>query len=99
MAKKRAGRAKSAKVASKNSAATRVRKAAKRQQVRLAKKEARSKGKLPNSFRLVGQVYRLFKANWQKLLGIVLVYLILNIVFASGIGTISSTINTIKDNL
>lgn len=88
---------KTGKTASAESA--RVRKATKRQEKQLAKKKARKQSKFPNSFKLVGQVFSIFKANWKTLLGIVIVYLILNIVFASGLGTISSSISNIKDNL
>src|SRR5438045_4169445 len=79
--------------------AARVRKVTKRQQKKLDKKQTRIHSKLPNSFRLTGQVFRIFRSNWQKLLGIVIVYLALNIVFASGFGKISTSILTIKNNL
>lgn len=39
------------------------------------------------------------RKNWQILGGIVLVYLVLNVVFASGISNLSSTVNDIKNNL
>lgn len=96
MAKKRAGKAKPA---SAKAVVSRVRKVSKRQSKKLAKKQALTTVKIPNSFRLVGQVYQIFRANWRKLLGIVIVYLILNVIFASGIGTITSSISSIKDNL
>lgn len=78
---------------------TRVRKTTKKQKKQLNKRETRANTKLPSSFRLVGKVYRIFRANWRKLLGIVIIYFLLNIVFASGFGTISSTIDIIKADL
>src|SRR5579859_4157069 len=99
MAKERAGKATPARTATAKSASGRVRKASKKQAKILAKKEARAKSKIPGSFRLVRQVYAVFRDNWRKLVGIVSVYLILNIVFASGLGTIGASINSIKDNL
>jgi len=99
MAKKRAGKAKPAKLVSAKGASSRVRKANKRQSKKLAKKEALNRTKMPNSFRLVGQVYQIFRVNWRILLGVVIVYLILNVIFASGFGTISSSISSIKNNL
>jgi hypothetical protein len=77
---------------------TRVRKGTKRQTKTKAKVEARSL-KLPSSFKLVGQVFHIFKAYWRPLLGIVVVYLILNILFASGLSSLSSGVNDIKANL
>jgi len=77
----------------------RRRKLTKAQQKRQAKKEARQRSKLPNSFRLLGQVWQTFSKHWKPLGSIVLVYLILNIIFASGLSNISSSFSTIKASL
>jgi hypothetical protein len=76
----------------------RVRKGTKRQTRSKAKNEARSL-KLPSSYKLVGQVFRTFKAYWRPLLGIVLVYLVLNILFASGLSNLNGAVSDIKANL
>ena len=81
------------------SAAARVRKLTKRQEKQQAKKDTRKHSKIPSSFNIVGQVFYIFRTNWRLLLGIVVVYLILNIIFASGLGTISTSIDSIKGNL
>jgi len=41
----------------------------------------------------------ILRRNWKILGGIVLVYLVLNIIFASGISNLNSTVNDIKNNL
>lgn len=64
-----------------------------------AKKEARQRKPLPGSFRLTGKVTGLIIHNWKPLGGIVLVYLILNVIFASGISNISAAFSTIKSDL
>src|SRR5581483_12398964 len=78
---------------------SRVRKTTKKQDKVKAKKLAQGRPKIPSSFTLLRQVYGVFRANWKKLLGIVVIYLVLNVVFASGFGTISSTINSIKNDV
>lgn len=77
----------------------RVRKLTKKQTRAKAKKEVKTRKPLPGSFRLTGRSYRIIRNNWQVLGGIVLVYLILNIVFASGLSGISSNFNDIKSDL
>jgi len=86
------------KAAKSSSANARVRKGTKRQTRAKAKTEARAVA-IPSSFKLVGQVFRTFRAYWKPLLGIVIVYLILNIFFASGLSGLSSAVNDIKTNL
>lgn len=74
---------------------------------RIIKKQATAKTQqqateltpLPNVFKLSGQVFAIFKKNWRTLLGIVLVYLVLNIIFASGLSNLTSAVNDIKANL
>jgi hypothetical protein len=53
---------------------------------------------IPSSFKLVGQVFRTFKTYPKVLFGIVLVYLILNIIFASGLSSLNSAVDDIKQN-
>lgn len=77
----------------------RTRKLTKKQAKAKAKKEARQRQPIIGSFRLIWQVFGIFKRYWKPLGGIVLVYLILNIVFASGISNISSSFDTIKSDL
>jgi len=77
----------------------RLRKLNRRQKKLKAKKEAHVRTPIPNSFKLTGQVFGIFKKFWKPLGGIVLVYLILNIVFASGIGSLSNTVSSIKADL
>ncbi len=54
---------------------------------------------LIGSFQLVRQTAAFLYRHWRLLGGLVLVYLILNIVFASGLSNLSSSISSIKDNL
>jgi hypothetical protein len=75
----------------------RVRKLTGRQKKRVSKKEAQKRG-LPGSFHLTGEVFKTLKTYWKPLGGIVLVYLILNVVFASGISNLSATVANIKAN-
>src|SRR5689334_6159193 len=91
------GEKKGAKKASASAAIGRVRKLSRSQNKQVAKKKVR-KRKLPGSFRLLGQAFSIFKSYWRPLGGIVLVYLILNIIFASGISSLTSTVSSIKDN-
>ena len=61
-----------------------------------AKKDAAKQPPIPNSFKLVGQVFKAMKINWKVLGGIVLVYSLLNVVFASGL---LSDLNTTVTNI
>lgn len=79
--------------------AGRTRKLTKKQQKTKAKQQAHRRQPLPGSFRLTWQVLNIFKRYWKTLGGIVLVYLLLNIVFASGISNISNNFATIKSDL
>ncbi len=81
------------------SAAGRTRKLTKKQQRVKSKKEARIHKPVPGSFRLTWSVLKLLRQHWKPLGGIVLIYLILNIVFASGVSNISSNFDTIKSDL
>jgi len=78
---------------------TRMRKVTKKQAKTKAKKDAHGRQPLPSSFKLTAQVFKICREFWKPLGGIVLVYLILNIVFASGVSSISSTVDTIKADL
>ncbi len=90
------------KAAKSRSAATakpRVRQATKKQAKKHSKKETHQQKAIPNSFKLTGYVFSIFKAHWKTLLGIVAVYLVLNIIFASGLSSINTTVSDIKANL
>lgn len=86
------------KTAKSSSGEARVRKGTRRQTRAKAKTEAKALA-LPNSFKLIAQVFRTFRAYWRPLLGIVVVYLLLNILFASGLSSVSSAVSDIKTNL
>ncbi|HET9850531.1 MAG TPA: hypothetical protein VFP35_02830 [Candidatus Saccharimonadales bacterium] len=77
----------------------RTRRLNKKQAKTKAKAEARANTPVPNSFRLTAQVAGIFKKNWKILLGIVVVYLILNIIFASGLSGLGNAVSTIKVDL
>jgi len=77
----------------------RVRKLTKKQSRAKAKKTAKSRQPLPGSFRLSWRVLNIFREHWKTLGGIVLVYLLLNVVFASGISNVSTAFSTIKSDL
>jgi hypothetical protein len=54
---------------------------------------------IPGSFRLSRQVFIIFKKYWQPLGGILLVYIILNLIFATGlVSSISSTVSSIRNS-
>ena len=78
---------------------SRTRKLTRGQKKTLAKKEARKRTKLPGSFRLTWRGFGTLRAYWKILGGIVLVYLILNIIFASGISGLGASVAEIKANL
>jgi len=80
-------------------AAGRTRKLTKKQQKTKAKIEARKQKPVIGSFRLTWRVLAILKEYWKPLGGIVLVYLILNIIFASGISNVSSAFSSIKSDL
>src|SRR5438132_14431557 len=77
----------------------RVRKLNRKQTRAKAKIEARRREKLPSSLRLTWQVIGIMRKFWKPLGGIVLVYLILNIIFASGLSGLNSSVDNIKNNL
>lgn len=77
----------------------RRRKLTKRQLRQEAKKAIQKRRPPPGSFRLTWQVLGTLKKFWKPLGGIVLVYLILNIIFASGISNLSTAVGNIKSNL
>lgn len=77
----------------------RVRKLTKKQSRAKAKKMVKARQPLPGAFRLSWRAALIFRQHWRTLGGIVLVYLILNIFFASGISNVSSAFSTIKSDL
>lgn len=76
----------------------RVRKLTRHQKKTVAKKKATAQ-RLPGSFCILGQAFKLFKQHWKILGGIMLVYMALNIIFASGLSNVISNFNNVKDNL
>lgn len=79
--------------------APRARKLTRKQAKAKAKKEVAQRKALPGSFKLTRRVLGIFKRNWKTLGGIVVVYLLLNILFASGISNISGSFDNIKADL
>lgn len=80
-------------------AAGRTRKLTKKQAKAKAKIEARKLKPIAGSFRLIRHVLNIFIEHWKPLGGIVVVYLILNIIFASGTSSINSAFSSIKADL
>lgn len=70
-----------------------------RKQARTADKQKVAARPLLTSQALVRQTFGFLYQHWRILGGIILVYLILNVVFASGISNLNNTISGIKDNL
>jgi hypothetical protein len=76
-------------------------------QKRLPKKQAKAQAKaaakqrapLPSSWKLTADVFRIFRTHRRTLFGIVAVYLVLNILFASGLSNLSNAVADIKTNL
>jgi hypothetical protein len=77
----------------------RTRQLSKKQAKTKNKKIAKTKKPLSGSFKLTAHVSNLLIQHWRTLGGIVLVYLLLNIVFASGISNVSTAFDSIKANL
>ena len=77
----------------------RTRKLTKKQLKGKVKKDVKTRKLLPGSFKLTRHVFSILKQNWKTFGGIVLVYLLLNIVFASGISNVSTAFSSIKANL
>jgi hypothetical protein len=90
---------KSASRAGAKTGSPRMRKLTKKQSRTKAKKEIQTRPQIINSFKLTVQVAGIFRQFWKPLGGIVLVYLILNVLFASGVSSLNGTINDIKADL
>jgi hypothetical protein len=71
----------------------------KRQAKAKAKIAARKRQPIIGSFRLTWRVFGIFKQHWKPLGAFVLIYLILNIVFASGISHVNNAFSDIKSDL
>lgn len=76
----------------------RVRRLTRRQTKKVAKNKA-EQSKVPGSFNLLGRSFRLLKDNWKILGAVMLVYAILNIIFASGLSNVISNFSNVKDSL
>lgn len=63
-----------------------------------AKKEAATQhGKMPGSFRLTARTFGILRRHWRALGSIVLVYTLINLIFASGLSSFNSTITSVED--
>jgi hypothetical protein len=88
----------SAKTAVKKTASsTRVRKGTKKQLKKKVKKQVRSDAPIIGSFKLTWQSLKFIKRHWRPLGGVVLIYTLLNLVFASSLmsnaGSVVSSFN------
>jgi hypothetical protein len=79
-------------VAKKTTASSRTRKPTKKQAKQTVKKQVRSRAKVPGSFSLVRYTFNFIKHYWRPLMGIVLVYSLLNLIFVSGFLSSASAI-------
>src|SRR3990167_9316448 len=77
----------------------RLRRLGRKQKKFKAKKEAKERVPLPGSFRHTWRSFKVIKRFWKPLVGITGIYLILNIIFASGISNLSTAVSDIKFNL
>jgi hypothetical protein len=82
----------SAKTVSKKTAGARVRRGTKSQIKKKVKKTVRSKAPVQGSFKLAWQSLKFIKKFWKPLGGIVLVYGLLNLIFASGLISNTSSV-------
>lgn len=89
------GQVKPKKVVSSN---RRVRQATRKQKRQQLKKEARSMAKLTSGLGLIRQVFNLWLKNKKIFSGIITIYLLLNIILAGSLSTISSNFSNMKDN-
>ena len=89
------GKSRQAKAKKTNS---RVRKLTPKQAEAKAKKEI-SKQPLANSFGLAAHSVQIFRKFWKPFIGVLLIYLVLNVLFASGISSLSATVSSIKADL
>ncbi len=75
-------------------------KSAKSSAIAIKSKGSDAKRPFANSFKLTIQTIKVIKTFWKPLLGIIAVYAVINLVFASGIiSDASSTVNGIKTNI
>jgi hypothetical protein len=80
------------------SPAGRTRKLTKKQAKTKARTEIRRRKPVIGSFRLSWHVFKIFKQYWKTLSGIVLVYLILNVIFGV-LSNVNSTFDSIRDDI
>jgi hypothetical protein len=81
----------------KKTSSTRIRKPTRKQAKQQIKTELKTHAPLPGSFKLAWHSVLFIKKFWRPFLGIVLVYAILNFIFASSIlGNISSSVHDIR---
>lgn len=71
----------------------------KKQQKRKTKNEVSSYTPLPGSFQLVRRSAAIISKNWQLFGGILLVYAVLNVFFASSISSVSNAISYLRSSI
>lgn len=81
-----------------SAAAARKRKASRRQKRKFDKQTVHQYKRPPGSFHLVGETISLMRRHWKILGGIVIVYLILNVLFAGALSNISGAVANIRSN-
>lgn len=77
---------------------SRIRKLTRRQKKTVEKRKASTQN-VPGGFNLIGRVFKLFKLHWKILGGIVVVYMGLNTIFASGLSNVITNFGNVKDSL
>lgn len=68
-------------------------------QTKQAAKKELSTQLVPTSFNILGRVFILLRRHWKILGGITLVYLVLNIILASGLSNVINNFSSVKDSL
>lgn len=76
----------------------RVRQATRKQRRQQQKKEAHAMAKLPSGIQLIRQVLGQWRQNYKLFAGIILIYLVLSIILASSLSSISTNFSNIKTN-
>lgn len=99
MAKREAKRSKGATASNSARSGARLKKSTKKQSKAKPGKEVNQRSSVQGSFKLVREVSATLKQFWKPLGGVVLVYLILNVILVGSLGNLSSKVNDIKNNL
>ncbi len=79
---------------------TRTRQLSKKQQRAKLKKEAEKQTPIPGSFKLTAEVFKDLRRFWRPLGAIFIIYVILNLIFATGfLSGINSSVNSIRSDI